>query len=161
MHVNSSVIKHGKFSPFLSRKCRISEPFLAKSSVFQLHRQLFPFGGKRGQLRAQLLGQGRQPMRLGSRDINAQLLLGVRNRTLDARNLFFQKRAPLLHLLLLDRIQPPRAVLHSFGIGIRGAVAPIAVRRRNGLRLSSLWRHLNPKAAGCNPLRRLPPPAPA
>ena len=35
----------------------------AESSAFQLHHQLFPLGGERGQLRAQFLGQRGQPLR--------------------------------------------------------------------------------------------------
>jgi hypothetical protein len=36
----------------------------AKSSAFELHHQLFPLGGERGQLVAQVFSQRGQPLRL-------------------------------------------------------------------------------------------------
>ncbi len=56
-------------------------------------------------LRSQFLGQRSQPLGFGGGNIDAQLLFSVRNRGLHPRNLFFEKCAPVFHLLLLDGIQ--------------------------------------------------------
>ena len=48
------------------------------SRAFQLRHQLFPLGGQRGQLPAKLLGQRGQALGFGGRDVDAQLLFGVR-----------------------------------------------------------------------------------
>ena len=71
---------------------------------FELQHQVFPLGRQCAKLFAKGGGQFRQPLRLRRRNINAQLLLGGCNRGLNPRNLLFEKRAPFLHLLLLDRI---------------------------------------------------------
>src|ERR1700677_2251468 len=83
-----------------SRTCSVAIP-LVLGLLLQLQNQLFPLGGKRGVLLAQVLQQPRDALRLFRALVDAKRFFRACDRALNPRNLFFDKTAALMHLAQL------------------------------------------------------------
>ena len=91
-------------------------------SCFELEHKVFPLSCEGSQLRAEVFGEGGEALSFGGGGIGAELLFSVRECGFDAGGFLFKKRAPLLHLLLLDGIQAAfsgvvRAAFNDDGVG--------------------------------------------